>query len=138
METFRGVVYPAQCDAQGHVTTKEYLGFFDQAEWHCMLALGSDPRDFEAKGIGWADVKHTLEYKKELKAGDLIRVVSSVTGVGTKSISTRHLLYNASSGELCAELHSVTVQYDLKARRAIPIAEKVRDIAATKIAAASA
>ena len=33
-ETLRGVVYPAQCDAMGHLTVKEYMGFFDQAEWH--------------------------------------------------------------------------------------------------------
>jgi len=124
--TFRGVVYPAQCDAMGHLNVKEYMGFFDQAEWHCILELGFDPKNIAEQAIGWADVKHTIDYRHECKAGDLVKIVSSVTRVGSKSLSTRHVLYSAGNGTLCAELNAVTVQYDLKARQAIPILEPVR------------
>jgi len=126
METFRGVVYPARCDAMGHLNVKEYMGFFDQAAWHCVLALGFDPSEVRDRGIGWADVKHTISYKRECRAGDLIRISSEVIEVGTKSLTMRHLLFNAFDEQLCAELSGVAVQYDLNARRAIPLLEHVR------------
>lgn len=111
----------------GHLNVKEYIGFFDQAEWHCFLDLGFDPADIGERRIGWADVKHTVAYVHELKAGDLVRIESTVTRVGVKSLTTSHRLYNAGNGTLCAELEAVTVQYDLDRRQSVPLLDTVRE-----------
>ncbi len=126
METCRGVVYPHQCDAMGHLTTKEYLTFFDVAEWHCMALLGFDARLIHDERIGMADVRHVIDYRKELLAGDLVRCDSAVLRVGGKSITTAHNLYDATTGDLCASLECVTVQYDLARRQAIPLLDGIR------------
>ena len=39
-ETFRGVVYPAQCDAMGHMNVQHYVAAFDQAMWHLVHEIG--------------------------------------------------------------------------------------------------
>lgn len=83
--TSSAVVYPAQCDAMGHLTVKEYMGFLDQAERHCFLAPGFDPSWIGAEGIGRADVRHLVIYESEPLAGALVRAKSRVIKVGTKS-----------------------------------------------------
>ena len=40
IETFRGVVYPWQCDQQGHLNTMQYVGMFDAAFWHHVSPMG--------------------------------------------------------------------------------------------------
>lgn len=126
METFRGVVYPNHCDAMGHVNVREYIGFFDQAGWHCMLHLGFDARRIREDRIGLADARHVAEFHKELVAGDLVLVESEVLRVGTKSITLFHRMFNASTGALSATLEVVMVQYDLKKRQAIPLLDDIR------------
>ncbi len=126
METYRGIVYPAQCDANGHLNITGYIAFFDQAEWHTFLKLGFNAAEMRSQGIGIADVKHTVEYKSELLAGDLAHVVSRVRSVGTKSLTTFHELYNSGTGTLSATLEAVTVQFDLGARRAMPLTDTLR------------
>lgn len=132
-ETLRGVVYPAQCDAMGHLTVKEYMGFFDQAEWHCFLTLGFDPAWIERENIGWADVRHEIDYRGELLAGALVRVESRVVEVGGKSLTTAHALHDAASGTLCAELRAVSVQYDLANRTSMALHDTVRRTAEAKL-----
>ena len=34
LDCYRGVVYPAQCDAMGHMNVQYYVAAFDQAMWH--------------------------------------------------------------------------------------------------------
>ena len=126
METFRGVVYPAQCDAMGHLTIKEYMGFFDQAAWHCLLALGFHSDDILKRRIGFADVRHVVEYKHELLSGELVRAESEVLRVGGKSLTTRHELFNAATRTLSATLEAVTVQYDLEKRQSVALLDAVR------------
>lgn len=110
----------------GHLTVKEYMGFFDQAEWHCFFWMGFQPRWISERHIGWADARHTVLYKREILAGDLVSVESRIVHVGTKSVTTLHQLFNAGDGTECATLEAVSVQYDLNLRCAIPLFPEVR------------
>lgn len=132
-ETFRGVVYPSHCDAMGHLNVKEYVGFFDQAEWHALLQMGFDARRIHDDRIGFADARHVVEYLKELVAGDLVLIESEVLRVGTKSITFFHRMFNASSGALSATMEAVVVQYDLKQRQAIPLLDEIRKTAQKRL-----
>jgi len=44
--TYRGVVYPWQCDAMGHFTTRFYMAVFDEAAWHFLWEAGFDPAEY--------------------------------------------------------------------------------------------
>ncbi|MBX3532344.1 MAG: thioesterase family protein [Rhizobiaceae bacterium] len=126
IECYRGVVHPWQCDAMGHFTTRFYMGMFDDAAYHLLAAAGFTAAHLK-RGLGFADLKTTLSYLEELKAGDLVVVDGAVVKVGTKSLTTRYRMFNLASGEVAAEMEAVTVQFDLRTRKAIPIENDIRE-----------
>lgn len=125
METFRGVVYPAQTDAMGHMTVQYYVAAFDQAMWHLVAALGYDPAWRTDRHEGWADVHYVIDFVSELKAGDLYRVESSVGLVGRSSITTRHELFGPGQ-RLVAKIEMKSVYFDLMNRKSLQLPQEVK------------
>jgi acyl-CoA thioester hydrolase len=41
--TYRGVVYPWQCDHMGHMNVMWYVGKFDEATWQILSMLDLTP-----------------------------------------------------------------------------------------------
>jgi acyl-CoA thioester hydrolase len=115
------VVYPQHCDTMGHLTVKEYSGFFDQASWFFFNSIGYCPSWRESRGLGWADVRNVTSYRAELRLGELAYILTSVTAVGTKSVTAQHEMLRANDDSVCATLDSVVVQFDLSARTAVPL-----------------
>ena len=125
IECYRGVVHPWLCDSMGHMTTRHYTAMFDDASYHLFAALGFSP-DHLAAGIGLADVKLTTTFAAELNAGALVIVHGRVIRVGTKSLAAHYVMRNLHTGETAAELEAVTAQFDLKARKAVPLLPEIR------------
>ena len=125
IECYRGVVHPWLCDMMGHMTTRHYTAMFDDGSYHLLAAIGYCPQML-AGGIGFADVKLTTSFKAELNAGALVIIHGSVAAVGGKSLTTFYRMANLNTGEVAAELESVTVQFDLKMRRAIALLPEIR------------
>ena len=126
IETYRGMVYPWQCDHQGHLTTMHYLGMFDQAGWHLLNCLGLGPEQLAEEGRGFVDVKDTLEYVAEQYAGGLIVVESALRKVGGTSLTATHRMLNAATGQLAARCEMIAVHFDLKARVKLPLPDALR------------
>ena len=42
--TYRGMVYPWQCDHMGHMNVMHYVGKFDEAAWNLFYRPGRDQR----------------------------------------------------------------------------------------------
>ena len=65
------VAHPWQCDVMGHLTTRFYLEMFDDASYHFLYTVfGWTISAHESQKYGWADVRHVIEYKAEVSAGD--------------------------------------------------------------------
>lgn len=118
-----GVVHPWLCDAMGHLTTRHYLGFFDDASYQLFAALGYDAEAGKIAQQGWADVRHEIDYRAELAAGALVRIDGRVVALGRSSITTELRLLARSDDRLCATLLARTVCFDLAARRSCPLPE---------------
>jgi acyl-CoA thioester hydrolase len=120
--TFRGVVYPAQCDAMGHMNVQHYTAAFDQAMWHLVAQLGFRPSAVAEQRVGWADVRYLINFRRELRAGELYHAESSVVKVGNSSLVTRHRIIDTEAGEIAAEVEMTSVHFDLEKRtsRALP------------------
>ena len=132
---YKGVVHPWLCDAMGHLTTRHYMAMFDEASYHLLhQALGYAGPFGAYEGKGWADVKHVIEYKGELAAGTLIEIRGELVKLGGKSITARYELINLATGAVAATMESITAYFDLKARAAIPITDRMRASAATFLA----
>lgn len=128
METFRGVVYPAQTDAMGHMTVQYYVAAFDQAMWHLVDALGYDPEWCHELKQGWADVRYEIDFRAELKVGDLYRVVSKVVNVGRSSLRSHHQMFGPKS-TLAAEIAMTSIYFDLDQRKSMVLPDAIRESA---------
>jgi acyl-CoA thioester hydrolase len=119
------VVHPWLCDAMGHLTTRHYLGMFDDASYHLFAALGYDPVAGKRDHQGWADVSHQIDYRSELAAGALVRIEGEVTALGRTSITSEFRMIALDSERLCATLAARTVCFDLKQRRSRPLPAQI-------------
>jgi len=124
--TYRGTVYPWQCDHMGHMNVMWYVGKFDEATWQLMAKLGLSPSRLKNAGLGLAAVEQHIAYKRELCAGDVITIRSSVEEIKDKSIRFTHEMTNDETGELAATTVFVGVCLDLASRRAASLPADVR------------
>jgi acyl-CoA thioester hydrolase len=127
--SFRGVVFPWDCDSMGHLNNRHYLGLFDQAAWHVFLALGYRAAMAACEQIGLADVQQTITYRRELRAGQLVVVRSWLERVGSKSLTAQHEMFDADEEAPVASLTSVTTFFDLRQRKSMPIPPEIRRVA---------
>lgn len=123
MVTFVGVAHPWMCDAMGHMNVRYYMAMFDDASFQLLGRLTGVEKD---KSLGWADVRHEIEYKHETAAGTLVTIRSHVTRIGRTSVTYRHILTGSLEGELHAEATTTSVRFDLSARKAIELDAGVR------------
>jgi acyl-CoA thioester hydrolase len=124
--TYRGTVYPWQCDHVGHMNIMWYVGKFDEANWNLFARIGLTPTYLRESGRGMAAVEQNISYKRELLAGDIVVVRSDVLEIRQKSIRFRHEMRNAETGEIAAICEITGVHMDRQARKSIAFAETIR------------
>jgi len=134
--TYRGAVYPWQCDHIGHMNIMWYVGKFDEANWNLFARVGLTPTYLRESGCGMAGVQQNITYSRELLAGDIVEVKSVLLEIRDKSIRFRHEMRNAETGEIAASCEITAVHLDRQARRAAPFPDGVRKIAETQLVAA--
>lgn len=127
VRTYQGVVYPAQCDAMGHMNIQHYVAAFDQASWHLLAACGYDAGWIASRREGWADVRHEIDYRRETRAGELFVIDSEVRRVGERSLTAWHRLSTSAGPH--AEMLAVSVYFDLEQRRARELPAIIRESA---------
>lgn len=110
--TYRGTVYPWQCDHIGHMNVMWYVGKFDEATWHLFAQIGMMPSHLRASGRGMAAVQQNISYKRELLAGDIVEVRSRVL-----------------DGETAASCELTGVHLDRTARKSIAFEDNIQALA---------
>jgi acyl-CoA thioester hydrolase len=115
--TYKGTVYPGQCDHMGHMNVLWYTAKFDEASWAFLSVLGIHPTYLRDAGRRMAAVKQTISYIKELFAGDAITVATSLTHLGVTSLRFRHHLYRDCEADPVAISELVAVHLDVATRR---------------------
>jgi acyl-CoA thioester hydrolase len=124
--TYRGVVYPAQCDAMGHMNVQHYVAAFDQAMWHLAGELGYRASWMTERRQGWADVRYVINFLRELRAGDLFHIDSGVLKLGKSSLVTMHRAMHSESGQIAAEIEMTSVYFDLAARKSTRLPPEIK------------
>ncbi len=123
--TYRGVVYPWQCDHMGHMNVMWYTGKFDEATWNLFAFIGITPTYIREQKRGMAAVQQNTAYKKELAAGDLVIVRSRILEVRKKVIRFQHELINDEKNEVAATSELTAVHLDLLTRKACPFPREI-------------
>ena len=125
--TYRGTVYPWHCDHMNHMNVMWYVGKFDEATWQFFSSIGLSRSRLSKEGTGMAGLEQRIEYKRELRAGDLISIRSAALEITEKSIRFYHEMYNDETGELAARTILVAVYFDTSARKSLPFPVDVRE-----------
>ena len=123
----KGVAHHWLCDVMGHMTTRYYVGMFDDASYHLLHGIfGWSAESVAESGMGWADVRHVIEYQEEVGAGDILEVRGGIAKLGTKSATFHYEMFNLSRQKMAATLESTSVYFDTRARKAAPITDQMR------------
>jgi acyl-CoA thioester hydrolase len=131
--TYRGAVYPSQCDHMGHMNVATYVAKFDEATWQLFAAIGLTRTRMRDEKLGMAGVEQHIEYRRELFAGDVVTVSSTVLEVKEKAIRFTHEMRNDATGEMAARMVVVAVHLDALTRKARALPGDVREKAASMI-----
>jgi acyl-CoA thioester hydrolase len=125
-ETYRTIVMPAHCDHYGHLNVRHYAAFFDDAGWHMFAHAGVSLSELNARGLGSVMASLTIDFHREITAGQLALIRGAFTRVGTKSFEYTLELYEADSMTHCATQRNVEVCFDTVKRRSVPLPDDVR------------
>lgn len=125
METYRGTVYPWQCDHMDHMNVMWYVGKFDEATWNLLARFGLTPGYFREQRRGMVAVDQRVIYKRELHAGDVVSVRSGVLEVREKVLRFVHEMKNEETQEVSAVTVLTGVHLDTVLRKSRPFPEEV-------------
>lgn len=123
--TYRGTVYPWQCDHMEHMNVMWYVGKFDEATWQLLASIGLTGPRMRAEGFGMVAVEQHIEYKREVRSGDLVTVRSMLQEVREKSVIFVHEMTNDLTNELAARTVLTGVCIDMGTRKARPLPSDV-------------
>lgn len=123
--SYKGMVYPWNCDHMGHMNVMWYTGKFDEATWHVFSRIGLNQTFLKANSRGMAAVKQETVYRKEILAGSLIEIHSCVLEMKEKAIRFYHEMINEETGEICATTIFTGVHLDLLTRKSCAFPEEI-------------
>lgn len=132
--TYRGTVYPWQCDHVGHMNIMWYVGKFDEANWNVFARLGLTPSYLRQSGRGMAGVQQNISYRRELFAGDIVEIRSRLLELRERSIRFVHDMRNGETGEIAATCEITAVHLDRQAHKSIPFEASIRECVAGHLA----
>ena len=104
--TYRGNVYPRDCDHMGHMNVTSYMEKFDNATWNFFSDNGLSREFLNSQKIGLAAVNQNITYKRELHPGDTITIRSILLALEGKKIRFRSIMFFGDTSEVVAELVS--------------------------------
>lgn len=125
-ESYKGVVYPWECDFFNHMNVQHYVAKFDRASWQFLAQAGLTPEYFRRENRGMVAMEQRIRYFKEFLPGDLLHITSELLEVRGKSIKFRHLMYHSISGNLSAEAELISVQINTKTRESCDFAAAIK------------
>jgi acyl-CoA thioester hydrolase len=125
--TYRGTVYPWHCDHMGHMNVMWYVGKFDEASWQILASLGLTRTRTREEGIGAVAVEQHINYKRELFAGDIVTIRSTVLQIKDKVLRLFHEMRNEETGEIAATMTVVAIHIDVHARKARELPADIRE-----------
>jgi acyl-CoA thioesterase FadM len=102
IETYRGAVQRWEIDTVDHFTVAFYFDRFAHASLNGLDALGLGAGVPGRARRRWATVDCYVRYLHELRAGDVLHILSGVIEAGADGLLLGHKLFESASGEVCA------------------------------------
>src|SRR5215813_5718695 len=119
--TYRGIVYPWQCDHMGHMNVMWYTGKFDEASWVLLAHLGLTQSRLQDAHRAMAAVQQNITYKKELRAGDVVTIRTTIIEIREKVMRFVHEMVKEPISEIAAIAELTGVHMDARRRKSLEL-----------------
>tara|TARA_R110002110_G_scaffold165930_18_gene366376 strand:+ start:6612 stop:7532 length:921 start_codon:yes stop_codon:yes gene_type:complete len=123
--TWQGEIGIAQCDGQGFLTVRHFMGIVSDGIPNLLAQTNGADRS-RTPTVGGAALEYRFVYRRYPRAGDVLTLRSGLKQVGQKTYTWCHWLFDLESGEAVATAEAVAIALDLTTRRAIPIPDEMR------------
>lgn len=123
--TYRGTVRPDELDRLGHMNIQHYMGRISLAGFAVMEKIGLDQDSAEHGRKALSMLRCEIDFRRELTAGEAIRIETEMQAVGTKSLTFGHRMFVEADGALAMQAKVVAVCIDLDARKSAPLPDGV-------------
>ncbi|HSH99215.1 MAG TPA: thioesterase family protein [Reyranella sp.] len=115
----RTVVKPGECDERGVFLPRHQFGRYSDGAPFLWNHLGFDRAAMQERQEGSVVVEMLNHYRRPLRAGDLIVVMSGLADFSDKVLKFVHFLFDAESGTLAACAEAVGMKFDQKIRKIV-------------------
>lgn len=123
--TWQGEVQASQCDMQGFLATRHFMGIVSDSIPNLLGQTRGDDRS-KSSTVGGAALEYRFHYHFYPKAGDVLTLRSGLKEVGPKTYTWCHWLFDLESGKCAGTAEAVAIALDLETRKAIPIPDEMR------------
>lgn len=120
-------VRSTEIDELGHVNNAKYLEYLEwgREDWYELAGLGTDK--MMAKNIGTVLVNLNINYRREARKGEHLRIVTRPERKGNTSFVLKQEIYNREA-QLVADADVTVVTFDLKERKSVPLPDEVVNV----------
>ncbi|MGE5705038.1 MAG: acyl-CoA thioesterase [Clostridia bacterium] len=122
---FEHTVRSTEVDVIGHVHHAKYLEYMEWARNGLMDDIGFTLDEMMRRHTLPVIVSLTINYRRELKMNDSIKVLSWMVKTGTKSFTMRHEVLNP-EGELACDAEVILVLIDGQTRKSIELPDELK------------
>ncbi|WP_298813431.1 thioesterase family protein [uncultured Roseibium sp.] len=121
---YRGTVLPRDIGIDNKADDQFALSCCTDGVAHVWQRTPMTHSYLSENGFGRVAVEMKLTWATPLKTGDTVIVATGFTGVGPKTFSMRHHLFESRTGRLAATLDVVALTMDLEARQAVSLPQE--------------
>ena len=125
VRTWQGEIDAAQCDGQGFLTIRHFMGIVSDGIPN-LLAQTSGADRSKTPSVGGAALEYRFVYRRHPRVGDVLTLRSGLKNVGPKIYTWCHWLFDLETGEAIATAEAVAIALDLTTRKAIAIPDEMR------------
>lgn len=122
--TYEIKVCEEDIDSLGHVNYNKYISFSERAIGDWYEKIGLNWREMASRQIGTVVVNFNISYIKEARLGEVLKIVTIPTKIGTKSFVINQDIYNA-RGEKITEVTKKFVMFDISKREGIVVIDEI-------------
>lgn len=115
----RGVIQPADSDADGHALDRALVGHFSDGASVVWEASGVTKKVINSFGYGRVAVEMRLTRFDRFRAGDLVEQISGLVQINERTLWFRHHQFEARTGRLVTIGDAVGLAMDLTTRKAV-------------------
>ncbi|MCZ7525169.1 MAG: thioesterase family protein [Acidimicrobiia bacterium] len=121
------VVQADECDEDGWYPSDTMMALV----WRGTPLAGREHQPFhqtpDGRTMGWATMETRAFWSRLPRVGDRVQSFAAELGVGAKTTTTRHWVYDLDRAELVGGFTVVNLAFDVEARRGIEIPEELRE-----------